>query len=141
MGAVGLSVDAWVVIVLGAVVSSAGDDRRVEGKTVLLLAVGLMVSVFVAVPLWIRYGGAKEGPLPYIPSNPAATIFSGQKIAFAAGDLAAGDPLLCENHGVLVGANVPKAGRTTKAQFVSSEWTATIKIHVRDDGVVIARCA
>jgi hypothetical protein len=118
----------------------AGDVQRSEGKTVWLPVVGLLVLVFVAVPLWIRYWGAEQGPLPYIPANPAATIFGGQKIAFAAGDLAAGDSLLCENFGVLVGAKVPKPGHTTTAQFVGSEHTATIKIRVRDDGPVIARC-
>jgi hypothetical protein len=112
---------------LGAVASTAGDDRRMEAKTILLLAVGLTVLVFVAVPVWIRYGGAKQGPLPYIPWNPAVTFGSGEKIAFAASDLAVGDGVLCENHGVLVGAPVPKLGQTTVAQFVGSDWTATIK--------------
>lgn len=122
------------------VVVVAGDVRRSEGKSVWLL-VGLPALVFVVVPLWVRYGGAKQGPLPNIPENPAAMIFGGQKIAFKAGDLAVGDNLLCEHYGVLVGAKVPKPGHTTTAQFVGSEHTATIKIHVRDDGVVIARCA
>jgi hypothetical protein len=27
------------------------------------------------------------------------------------------------------------------AQFVGSEWTATVKVRTRPDGVVIARCA
>ncbi len=121
-------------------IAVAGDVHRSEGKTVWLLVVGLLVLVFVAVPLWIRYWGAEQGSLPYIPENPAATIFGGQKIAFAAGDLAAGDSLLCENFGVLVGAKVPKPGHTTTAQFVGSEHTATIKIRARDDGAVIARC-
>jgi hypothetical protein len=118
----------------------AGEVHRSEGRAGLLV-VGLLVLVFAAVPLWIRYGAAEQGPLPYIPNSPVVTFFSGQKIAFAAGDLAAGDPLLCENHGVLIGAKVPNAGHTTKAQFVGSEWRATIKIHVREDGVVIAHCA
>ncbi len=127
------------VIVFGAVVSSA-DVHRSEGKFVWLL-VGLLVLVFVGVPLWIRYGGSKQGPLPYIPQNPRVAMGSGQKFSFAAGDLAVGDSMLCSNHGVLVGARVPKPGHTTVAQFVGSEWTATIKIHVRRHGVVIARCA
>ena len=122
------------------VVVVAGEVHRSEGK-VWLLAVGLLLLVFAAVPLWIGYGAAEQGPLPYIPSNPAVSFGSGQKIAFAAGDLAVGDGVLCENHGVLVGALVPKAGHTVVAQFVGSEWTATVKIHVRADGVVIARCA
>ncbi len=103
--------------------------------------VGLIALVFAGVPLWIRYGGAEQGPLPYIPSNPAAIIFGGQKIAFKTGDLAVGDSLLCEHFGALVGAKVPKPGQTTHAQFVGSEHTASIKIHTRPDGVVIARCA
>lgn len=121
-------------------VVAAGDVRRSEGKTVLLV-VGLLVLVFVGVPLWIGYGGAKQGPLPYIPDNPASTIFGGQKIAFKAGDLAVGDSLLCEHFGVLVGARVPKPAHTTHAQFVGSEHAGSIKIHMRGDGVVIARCS
>jgi hypothetical protein len=64
----------------------------------------------------------------------------GQKITFAAGDLAVGDGLLCENHGVLVGAYVPKPGHTVRNQLVGSQGTATMVIHTRPDGVVIARC-
>jgi hypothetical protein len=120
--------------------SSAGGVRRSEGKSVLLV-VGLVVLVFVVVPLWVKYGGSKAGPLPFIPENPVASLGGGQKIAFAAGDLAVGDALLCENHGVLVGAKVPKPGHTTRGQFAGSGWTATISIHMRNDGVVIARCA
>jgi hypothetical protein len=120
-------------------VVAGADERRSEGKTLLLVGVGLLVLFFVGVPLWI-VGGAKQGPLPYIPENPAAIVFGGQKRAFKAGDLAVGDSLLCENFGVLVGARVPKPGHTTTAQFVGSEHTATIKIRVRNDGVVIARC-
>jgi hypothetical protein len=115
-------------------------QHRSEGR-VWLLVVGLLVVGFVAVPFWIRYGAAEQGPLPYIPTNPAVTFFSGQRLLFAAGDLAAGDPLLCENHGVLIGAQVPMSGHTTTAQFVGSEWRATIKIRVRNDGVVTAACA
>ena len=118
----------------------AGDVRRSEGKT-WLLVVALLVLVFAAVPLWIRYGAAKQGPLPYIPVNPVVTFFSGQRIVFAVGDLAVGDSLLCENHGVLVGARVPTQSHTTVAQFAGSEWTATVKVHMTNDGVVIARCA
>ena len=117
----------------------ASEVHRSEGKSVWLL-VGLLALLFAGVPLWIRYGGPEQGPLPYIPENPAAIVFGGQKIAFKAGDLATGDSLLCENFGVLVGAKVPKPGHTTHAQFVGSEHTASINIHVRDDGIVIARC-
>jgi hypothetical protein len=127
------------VFIVVTAVASTPDERRSEGKTLLLVVVGLLVVFFVGVPLWI-VRGAKQGPLPYIPANPAAIVFGGQKIAFKAGDLAVGDSLLCENFGVLVGAKVPKPGHTTHAQFVGSEHTATIKIHMRDDGVVIARC-
>jgi hypothetical protein len=136
-----ISVDARLVIVEGAVVSIAGDNRTREGKAVSFVAVGLMVLVFVAVPLWIRYGGSKVGALPFIPESPLATLGGGEKIAFAARDLAVGDALLCDTHGVLVGARVPEPGHTTRAQFVGTNYTATISVHVRDDGVVIARCA
>ena len=126
---------------LGTVVSSAGYDRRLEGRTLLLAVVGLLVLVFVGTPLWIRYGGAKQGSVPYIPPDPRFVMAAGRKIAFTTGDLAAGDILLCQNQGVLIGARVPKSGHTTQAQFVGSEHTATIKVHMRADGVVIAHCA
>lgn len=106
-----------------------------------MLVVGLLALVFVGTPLWIRYGGAEQGSLPYIPQNPRVAMGSGQKFSFAAGDLAIGDSILCSNHGVLVGARVPKPGHTTVAQFTGSEWTATIKVHMASDGVVVARCA
>jgi hypothetical protein len=122
------------------VVVTADDVHRSEGRSVLLL-VGLLALVFIAVPLWIRYGGSKAGPLPYIPDSPTATLGGGQKITFAAGDLAAGDSLLCQSQGVLVGAFVPKPGHTTSASFVGTGHTTTIQIRVRDDGVVIARCS
>ena len=93
-----------------------------------------------AVPLWIRYGGAEQGPLPYIPENPAAISSAARRSRLRPETSPSGDSLLCENFGVLVGAKVPKPGHTTTAQFVGSEHTATIKIRVRDDGVVIARC-
>ena len=117
----------------------AGEVHHSEGKSVWLL-LGLLALLFAGVPLWIRYGGAEQGPLPYIPANPAAIVFGGQKIAFKAGDLSVGDSLLCENFGVLVGAKVPKPGHRLTAQFVGSEHTATITIRTLNDGVVIARC-
>ena len=120
-------------------VLAADDVRHADGKAVWLL-IGAATLVFVALPLWIRFGGTTPRPLPPIPQNPAAVLSAGEKLTFAAGDLAAGDSLLCENHGVLVGAYVPKPGHTAQAQLVASEGTATIRIHARADGVVIARC-
>jgi hypothetical protein len=105
------------------------------------LPVGLIALVFAVPPLWIRYGGSSPGPLPPMPANPVAVLQSGQKIAFAAGDLTTGAGLLCENNGVRVGAWVPKPGHTTHSQFVGSEWTASFRIHMRTDGAVIARCS
>ena len=119
---------------------AAGDASRSEGKWVLLV-IGVLASVFVVVPLWVRYGGSNAGPLPLIPDNPTATIGGGQRVVFAAGDLAAGDSLLCESEGVLVGGVVPNPGHTTSASFVGTGHTTTIQIRVRDDGVVFARCS
>lgn len=65
----------------------------------------------------------------------------GQKIAFAADDLTAGDGLLCQSQGLNVGAWVPKPGHSTRAQVVGPLYTASIRIHTREDGVVIAPCA
>ena len=113
---------------------------RAESRTA-WPAIGLLALAFAFVPLWIRYGGSTPGPLPPIPANPAAVLESGQKIAFAAGDLSTGSGLLCENRGVRVGAWVPKPGHTTTSQFVGSEWTASIRIHARTDGAVIVRCS
>jgi hypothetical protein len=123
----------------GSVALAADDVRHTDGKAVWLL-IGVATLVFVALPLWIRFGGATPPPLPPIPQSPAAVLSAGQKITFAAGDLAVGDGLLCENQGVLVGAYVPKPGHTARSQLVGSQQTATIEIHTRSDGVVIARC-
>lgn len=70
-----------------------------------------------------------------------AVLESGQKIAFASGDLVTGDGLLCENQGVRVGGWVPRPGRTSYSQFVGSEWTASIRIRMRADGAVIVHCS
>ena len=113
---------------------------RAERRNV-WLPVGLIALVFAAPPLWVRYGGSSPGPLPPMPDNPAAVLQSGEKIAFAAGDLTPGAGLLCENKGVRVGAWVPKPGHTTRSQFVGSEWTASFRIHTRTEGAVIARCS
>jgi nitric oxide reductase large subunit len=121
------------------VVLAADDVRRNDGKAVLLL-VGAVALVFVALVVWIRLGGTTPGPLPPIPENPSAVLSAGQRIVFAAGDLSAGDSLLCENQGVLVGAWVPKPGHTARAQLVGSQETAAIVIRTRPDGVVVARC-
>lgn len=129
-------------IVWGTVARVAGDVQRAEGKTTWLL-VGLIVLVFVAVPFWIRFGGAASGSLPPAPANPVAILEEGQKIAFAAGDLAVGDGLACEAGGLVVGAWVPKPGHTSNARLVNGDATSTasIKIQARDDGVVIVRCS
>jgi len=119
---------------------AAGAAARIERRSV-WLPVGLIALAFAVAPLWIRYGGSAPGPLPPMPANPLVVLQGGQKIAFAPGDLVAGDGLLCENNGVRVGAWVPKPGRTSRAQFVGSEWTASFRIHTRPDGAVIARCS
>jgi hypothetical protein len=119
---------------------AAGAAAHIERRNV-WLPVGLIALAFAVTPLWIRYGGTASGPLPPMPANPLVVLQGGQKIAFAAGDLVAGDGLLCENKGVRVGAWVPKPGRTSRAQFVGSEWTASFRIHTRPDGAVIARCS
>ena len=126
-------------IVPGSVVIAADDVRHRDGKAVWLL-IAVAALVFVAVPLWVRFGGSTPPPLPPIPQSPVAVLSAGQKIAFAAGDLAVGDGLLCENQGVLVGAYVPKPGHTARNQLVGSQTTAAIEIRTRSDGVVIARC-
>ena len=120
-------------------VLAADDVRRADGKAVWLL-IGVAALVFVALPLWVRFGGTKPPPLPPIPQSPAAVLSAGQKITFAPGDLSVGDGLLCENQGVLVGAYVPKPGHTARSQLVGSQRTATIMVHTRRDGVVVARC-
>ena len=120
-------------------VIAADDVRHHDGKAVWLL-IGVAALVFVALPLWIRFGGSTPAPLPPIPQSPVAVLSAGQKITFAAGDLAVGDGLLCENQGVLVGGYVPKPGHTARNQLVGSQGTATIEIRTRSDGVVIARC-
>ncbi len=126
-------------IVPASVVLAADDVRHRDGKAVWLL-IGAAAVVFVALPLWIRFGGSTPPPLPPIPQSPVAVLSVGQKITFAAGDLAVGDALLCENQGVLVGAYVPKPGHTARNRLVGSEGTASIVIRTRSDGVVIARC-
>lgn len=119
-----------------------GDVQGAEGKTTWLL-VGLIVLVFLAVPLWTLFGGARPGPLTPTPANPVATLETGQKIAFAAGDLTVGDSLACESGGLTVGALVPKPGHTSSARQVNanSTWTASIHIRTRNDGAVIVRCS
>lgn len=78
-----------------------------------------------------------------MPANPVAVLEGGQKIAFAAGDLVAGDGLLCESRGVRVGAWVPRPGTTTHSQLVAadSSWKASIRVRTRADGAVIVRCS
>ncbi len=115
------------------------ETRRREGAPAWLL-VGLTAVAFAALPLWIRFGGSSPGPLPPVTGNPRAILEGGQKIAFAAGDLSRGDGLVCESQGLRVGAWVPKPGLTSHASLVGPNWTATIRIHARSNGVVIARC-
>jgi hypothetical protein len=116
------------------------EIQRREGAAAWLL-VGLTVVAFAALPLWIRFGGSSPGPLPPVPSSPRAILEGGQKIAFAAGDLSRGDGLVCESQGLRVGAWVPKRGLTSHASLIGPNWTATISVHARANGVVIARCA
>ena len=77
---------------------AADDVLRAEGRITWLL-VGLLVLVFLAVPLWIMYGGAAPATLRPTPAKPVATLEEGQKIAFAPGDLVVGDGLICESRG------------------------------------------
>lgn len=111
-----------------------------EGRSAWLVA-GALAAVFVVVPLWAVFGGAAAAPLPPTPANPAAVLESRGKIAFAPGDLAVGDGLVCESSGLRVGAWVPELRHTTHAQVVGSNWTASIRIHTRDDGSVIVHCS
>ena len=111
-----------------------------EGKATWLL-VGLIAALFLLTPLWIRFGGKDPGPLAPIPENPVLMLQSGQKFSFAAGDLKVGTGLVCEHNGVVTGAWVPRPGHTTSAHLTGLYDTASISIHVRRDGVVIARCA
>jgi hypothetical protein len=105
--------------------------------------VGLLVLVFLAVPLWTMFGGAAPAALRPTPAKPVATLEAGQKIAFAPGDLVVGDGLICESRGLSVGAWVPRPGHTTRSQQVNANatWTASIVIRTRSDGSVIARCS
>ncbi len=123
-------------------VVDAGDLRRAEGKTTWLL-VGVLMLVFLVVPLWTLFGGAAPRALQPTPAKPVATLEAGQKIAFAPGDLAVGDGLICESGGMSVGAWVPKPGHATHSRQVNADATrvATIEIRTRDDGTVIARCS
>jgi hypothetical protein len=124
------------------VVEVAGDVGRGEGRGTWLVVL-LLALVFLVVPLWVRYGGSAHGSLPATPANPVAILGAGQKIAFAHGDLAAGDGLVCQAAGMVVGGAVPKPGHTTKTRLVNANATAsaTITIEAKDDGVVIARCS
>ena len=119
--------------------AAAKVDRR-EGAPAWLL-VCLLTAAFAFLPLWIRFGGSPTDVLPPVPADPVAVLEQGQKIAFAAGDLEQGDGLLCESGGLRVGAWVPKRGVTSHASVTGPNWIASIRIHSRTDGVVIARCA
>ena len=121
---------------------AADDVLRAEGLTTWLPA-GLLVLVFLAVPLWTLFGGTAPRTLRPTPAKPVATLEAGQKIAFASGDLVVGDGLICESGGMSVGAWVPNPGHTTHSRQVNADATrvATIVIRTRDDGTVIARCS
>jgi hypothetical protein len=123
------------------VARAADDVLRPEGRTTWLL-VGLLLLVFLAVPLWTLYGGTAPKTLRPTPAKPVATLAAGQKIAFAAGDLVVGDGLICESEGMTVGAWVPQPGHATHARQVNADATkvATIEIRTKDNGAVIARC-
>jgi len=124
------------------VAHAADDVLRAEGRTTWLL-VGLLLLVFLAVPLWTLFGGTAPKTLQPTPAKPVATLAAGQKIAFAPGDLVVGDGLICESGGMTVGAWVPERGHSTHSQQVNADATrvATIEIRTKDDGTVIARCA
>jgi len=124
------------------VAHAADDVLRAEALTTWLPA-GLLVLVFLAVPLWTLFGGTAPRTLRPTPAKPVATLEAGQKIAFASGDLVVGDGLICESGGMSVGAWVPNPGHTTHSRQVNADATrvATIVIRTRDDGTVIARCS
>jgi hypothetical protein len=126
-------------IVPRAVVGSVGTYPTGEGKFGWLL-VGLIALAFVALPLWVRFGGTNPGPLPAVPGDPVAVLLDGQRMTFAAGDLEVGSGLLCQSHGVNLGAWVPKPGHTTHEQYAGPDWTSEIQIRTRNNGVVIVRC-
>ncbi|HVP74833.1 MAG TPA: hypothetical protein VMS63_02335 [Gaiellaceae bacterium] len=121
---------------------AADDVLRTGGRTTWLL-VGLLVLVFLAVPLWTLFGGTAPGTLQPTPAKPVATLEAGQKIAFARGDLVVGDGLICESGGMSVGAWVPNPGQATHSRQVNADGTrvATIEIRTKDDGTVIAGCS
>ena len=102
---------------------------------------GVLAAVFLAVPFWAVLGGAAAAPLPPTPANPVAVLEKPGKVAFAPGDLAVGDGLVCESSGLRVGAWVPKPRHTTHAQIVGSNWSASIRVRTRDDGSVIVHCS
>jgi hypothetical protein len=124
------------------VVEVAGEVGRAEGRGTWLVVL-VLALVFLVVPVWVRYGGSASGSLPATPANPVAILGAGQKIAFAHGDLAVGDGLVCQASGMVVGAAVPKPGHTKKTRLVNANdtATATITVQTKDDGVVIARCS
>ena len=106
----------------------------------LLLLFGAVVVLFVAAPVVIRYSGSQAGPLPPTPADPVVVLSTGQRIAFAKGDLHTGDGLQCEGPGMRIGAWVPKRGITTHAQMNTIDGPIAFKITTRTDGVVIATC-
>jgi len=104
------------------------------------LLVALTVVVFLALPAWIRLD-RPSSRLPPVPADPSALIFNFQRYAFAAGDLRAGDGIVCESHGLRIGVWVPKPGRRTETALTGSVGTAAMTVRTRRDGVVVASCS
>ena len=117
------------------------DYRNLEGRTLLLAVVGLLVLVFVGMPLGSGTEAQRQGSVPYIPPDPRFVMAAGRTLGLRTGDPFSRrrHPAVPEPKGVLIRARVPKSGHTDpRTQFVGSEHTATIKVHMRADGVVIA---
>jgi hypothetical protein len=107
------------------------------------LVAGLVTLVYLIVPVWTLAGGRRADVIAPVPANPKVTLASGQKIRFAAGDLGAGDAIVCESNGLSVGAYVPRLGHTSNARQVNADATsaASIEIVARRNGTVIASCS
>jgi hypothetical protein len=107
------------------------------------LVAGLVMLVYLIVPVWTLAGGRKAYAIAPVPANPKVTLASGQKLTFAPGRLGAGDGIECESNGLTTGAYVPSRGRTSRARQVNADSTlaASITIVARPDGTVIASCS
>jgi hypothetical protein len=103
--------------------------------------IAVLAIVFGGVPLWIVLGGAPTGAAPGpVPANPAAVVEEGEPEVFSPGELDIGDGVLCESHGLRVGAWVPKPRHETRAQAAGPTSTASIRIRTLVNGFVIVRC-